>query len=314
MPLKNDVLTYITRLKIKNFLYFIIKQLKNMKQTELSSGAAQPIELLDARFLKNTVEQAAPEKPFIFEVLPTIDSTNRYLLEKNSNQLHVCLAEQQTAGRGRQGKTWLSPFGVNLYCSLLWPFRHSINQLAGLSLAIGVIVAEMLEKYGLPSIGLKWPNDVFCHNKKIAGVLIEAVSEQAFLHKVVIGIGLNIGLSKIINQEDPIISQPWTDVASQIDFPPRRNEIASLLLKEILNHLPLFEENGFSAFQAHWSNKDMLFNQSIVLKTSEGIIEGMGKGVDKTGRLIVENEEGLHKFNSAEVLATGVPTATVDQT
>lgn len=272
-----------------------------MSLIELPSPATQTIELLNVKFLYSMLEEITLGKPFLLDILPIIDSTNRYLLEKNTNQLHICLAEQQTAGRGRQGKTWVSPFGVNLYCSLLWPFTRRINDLSGLSLMIGVIVANMLENYGIPSTGLKWPNDVFCNNKKIAGVLIEVISEHSHLHKVVIGIGLNVCLSNVIDRESLTIEQPWTDVASQVDFHPSRNQLASLLLKDVLNYLPIFEENGFRAFQADWSNKDILLNQSIALKTPQGIIKGIAKGVNETGCLIVENEEGLHHFSSAEV-------------
>lgn len=263
---------------------------------------SQQLELLDANFLESLLRQALPNKPFIFDVLPTVDSTNRYLLEKNSDDLHICLAEQQTAGRGRQGKTWASPFGVNLYCSVLWPFTQNITQLAGLSLALGVVVANTLEDYGLSSVGLKWPNDIFCENKKISGILVEVISEHAHLHKVVMGIGLNIALSKTFDATTLTIDQPWTDVASHVTFKPSRNELALQLLKNLLHTLPLFEQTGFASFKEDWLRKDMLLNKSISVKTHQKTIDGMVRGVDVNGCLIVETEEGLRYFNSADII------------
>lgn len=258
-------------------------------------------ELLDANFLESLLRQALPHKPFVLDVLPTVDSTNRYLLEKNSDDLHICLAEQQTAGRGRQGKTWASPFGINLYCSVLWPFTKNITQLAGLSLTLGVVVANTLEEYGVSSVGLKWPNDIFCENKKIAGILVEVVSEHTHFHKVVMGIGLNIALSKTFDATTFTIDQPWTDVASQVAFKPSRNELTLQLLKNVLHTLPLFEQTGFSAFQQDWLNKDILLNQSISVKTQKTAIDGIVRGIDEGGHLIVETPEGLRYFSSADV-------------
>jgi BirA family transcriptional regulator, biotin operon repressor / biotin---[acetyl-CoA-carboxylase] ligase len=260
------------------------------------------LELLDAKNIHHAIEQMFPHTRFILDVLPAIDSTNRYLLEKNPENLHICLAEQQTAGRGRQGKTWVSPFGVNLYCSVLWPFKKPVSKLMGLSLMTGVIVANTLEDYGASNIGLKWPNDVYVeHNKKIAGILIESVNEQKNLHKTVIGIGLNVGLSNVLNPQDSMINQPWTDLKSIVNFPPDRTQLAIILLTNLLTALPRFEEHGFSAFNAAWLSKDVLLNQPVTLQASGKLIEGTAKGVDETGRLIVENGEGFHYFNSADI-------------
>src|SRR5471030_2548991 len=88
---------------------------------------------IDAAWLQNTLKSAFLNIDFTMDVFSTIDSTNRYLLEKDTHNLHICLAEQQIAGRGRMGKTWVSPYGVNLYCSVMWPFKEPILKLSGLS-------------------------------------------------------------------------------------------------------------------------------------------------------------------------------------
>lgn len=257
---------------------------------------------LDAKIIQHNLKQIFPDKFFILDVLHSIDSTNRYLLEKDTENLHICLAEEQTAGRGRQGKCWVSPFGVNLYCSILWPFKQPIAKLTGLSLMAGTVIAQTLEDYGVPDIGLKWPNDIYVQkNKKIAGILIETISDHKGLNNVVIGIGLNVLLSKILNAADSMIDQPWTDVASHVAFPPDRTQLALLLLKNLFTALPRFEENGFGAFQSLWLDKDITLNQAITLEANGKMFEGIARGVDKTGCLVVETKDGLHYFSSADI-------------
>src|SRR5688572_31248481 len=125
------------------------------------------------------------------DIFPVIDSTNTYLLSKHKEAISgwVCLAEEQTSGRGRQGKTWISPKNTNIYASLLWRFKAA-GSLSNLSLAVSVMVKRALEEYGITdSIQLKWPNDVWCQRRKLAGILLERVQDV-----VVIGVGLNVVL------------------------------------------------------------------------------------------------------------------------
>lgn len=254
------------------------------------------VELLDLDYLSHALREAFPHLPFDLEILSTIDSTNRYLLEKKTKNLQICLAEEQTAGRGRLGKTWASPFGVNLYCSIAWPFKKNILELPHLSLCIGTVVSQTLEDYGVSQIGLKWPNDVLCQNKKIAGILVETKSDS----NIVIGIGINVFLSTILDIGDQI-DQPWIDVKSVVTFEPNRNQLASLLLTKLLTALPLFEQSGFTPFQKTWLKKDLLLNQSITLKIGENVLTGIAKGIDETGRLLLETEGKIKHFSSAEV-------------
>lgn len=254
---------------------------------------------LDFNYLYNSLQQTFPHRVFGLNIFETLDSTNRYLLEKETQHLHICLAEQQTAGRGSRGKQWVSPFGVNLYCSISWPFRK--NNLAGLSLAIGVMVAKMLKEYGVPFIGLKWPNDVLCQNKKIAGILIETNQAQNG-RKVVMGIGVNVFLSRVLHPKDPIISQPWTDVESAISFQPNRNDLALQLLIQVVHSLPLFEQQGFAAFLSEWLAEDVFFNQTIKLKTAQGIVNAISRGVDERGHLLVEISGKIKSFVNAEII------------
>ena len=113
----------------------------------------------------------------------------------------VCFAEHQSAGKGRRGRQWVSPFGSNIYMSILWRFQQDgIACTAGLSLAVGVAVIRALKTYGFNEVGLKWPNDIYCQGKKLGGILIEVSGEADGPCAVIIGLGLNLFLPEIQGQ------------------------------------------------------------------------------------------------------------------
>src|SRR5690606_37620720 len=134
------------------------------------------------------------------EVLFSVDTTNAWLLQQvrqqrrwlEDNGCAVCLAERQTAGRGRRGRAWVSPFGSNLYFTMAQNFQGGALALEGLRLVVGVSVVEALAGLGIKGLGLKWPNDVFCQGSKVAGILLEMNGDVSGECQVVIGIGLNI--------------------------------------------------------------------------------------------------------------------------
>ena len=122
----------------------------------------------------------------------------------------VCTAEQQTAGRGRRGREWISPFGRNLYVSTVWEFTQGAAALEGLSLAVGVAVAQALKGLGLPEVQLKWPNDIQHEGKKLGGVLLEMVGDASRQCQVVVGIGVNVAMPGAAANA---IDQAWTDIS-----------------------------------------------------------------------------------------------------
>jgi BirA family biotin operon repressor/biotin-[acetyl-CoA-carboxylase] ligase len=257
----------------------------------------------DINYLCRALKKRFPDQTFGIDLFDTIDSTNRYLLEKDTENLHICLAEQQTAGRGRLGKTWVSPAGVNLYLSILWPVESKQLRQEGLSSAVGVTVAKMLGDYGVSEISLKWPNDIWCGNKKIGGILIEStrVKNQ---HKIVIGIGINVFLSRVLSILDSTIDQPWIDIASAVTFEPDRNQLVIDCLTHLIDALSLFEKAGFSAFQSEWLAQDALLHQSVILQTAQGTVEGISRGIDEGGRLMLETAGKITTFVSGEILRT----------
>ncbi|WP_233267330.1 bifunctional biotin--[acetyl-CoA-carboxylase] ligase/biotin operon repressor BirA [Paraglaciecola sp. L3A3] len=257
---------------------------------------AQPLTMLNtqeiSQYLQNTDMRNV-------EVLNVIDSTNQYIKDKTIvlNNGYVCLAEAQTAGRGRHGRQWVSPYGASLYLSMHWHFSGGYAVLAGLSLAIGVAVANTLKLCGINDTKLKWPNDIYAQGKKLAGVLIEVEGQIGSGCDCVIGIGLNAALPDNVKE----IDQPWIDLAQISSHPINRNQLAAILINELHASLLVFEQEGLKPFVQTWKELDVFANQAIKLIIGKKIIEGIGRGIDDTGALILETSSGLQTFHGGEI-------------
>ena len=131
------------------------------------------------------------------EIFKSIDSTNKYAREKAEQAPasgSVVLAEQQSAGRGRRGKTWVSPFAANIYLSIVWDFEQGAQALEGLSLAVGVAVKRALNAQGVNGVQLKWPNDIYVEGQKLGGILLEMIGDPAGQCSVIVGVGINVAM------------------------------------------------------------------------------------------------------------------------
>lgn len=252
------------------------------------------IEPLEKERIIASISQKNREKIAFLEIFECIDSTNSYLLTRAKNGAlsgSVCLAEQQTQGRGRRGRSWDSPLGANIYCSLLWRFAHVVADKSSLSLAIAVMVLNTLKKYGVEKqIQLKWPNDVLIDGRKIAGILLESTDQKS----VVIGVGLNV------------LSAPENgnaiSLAEIIDRIPVRNVVTGLLLNELVSQLETFEEKGLRTFLHDWRQHDVLFGKEITVQLPDKTFAGVMRGVDEHGNLLLEEFDGkTQKFCYGEV-------------
>jgi BirA family transcriptional regulator, biotin operon repressor / biotin---[acetyl-CoA-carboxylase] ligase len=263
----------------------------------------RPLELLDeARILAALDDRTQPLISRI-EIFDQITSTNTYLVERaldNAPSGAICFAEQQTAGKGRRGRHWVSPFGSNIYLSILWRFHVSPMAISGLSLAIGVAVIRALKlQYG-DIFGLKWPNDIYYQDKKLGGVLVEVSGESDGPCAAVIGLGLNIYLPV---SEAAEITQQWTDL-NQITGQqlPSRNALAGALLDQLLFVVSEFEEMGIAAYIGEWRDYDCLKNKSATLFVGQHSYDGIVKGIDNNGLLLLELADGrIQAFASGEV-------------
>jgi len=261
------------------------------------------VDLLDGQAITGALAVAAKPHLSNINIFQTIDSTNTYareLAEKNSVSGLVILAEQQTGGRGRRGKSWVSPFAANIYLSIVWDFEQGAEALEGLSLAVGVAVRRALIAHGVQGVKLKWPNDIYVEQKKLGGILLEMIGDPAGHCSVVIGVGLNVSMP--VSQASAI-DQDWTDVATELqDKLPARNKLAAELISEILPLLSTFQEQGFAAYCDEWQAADAFYGQPAVISTPKQSTAGIVKGVGINGALRLELDSGnIESFIGGEL-------------
>lgn len=225
------------------------------------------------------------------------DSTNTRAVEASAQGIHgrVWLAEQQTAGRGRRGRAWVSPFAANLYLSMGWHFYGGAAALSGLSLAIGVACARALTSLGLQGLQLKWPNDLLVAGKKLGGILLEMTGDPAGECRVVVGVGLNVTMPPAI-----AIDQPWIDLSS-LGVKVTRSTLAAEVLSQMHSVLEDFGRVGFSAFRDEWMGLDAFAGAPVTLSSAATVHRGVARGVDATGALLLETGEGIRHMHGGEL-------------
>ena len=263
---------------------------------------ARPWEWLDAARIIGGLPEAARALVAACEIHDQIDSTNTYLMGQaavGAPAGTLCLAEAQTAGRGRVGRAWQSPFGGAVCLSVLWRYAEP-TATAGLSLAVGVAAIRALRRAGVEGAGLKWPNDILWRERKLGGVLLEMSGEAHGRCAVVVGVGLNARMSKAAAAA---IDQPWVDL-EQIcgGQPPSRNRLAALLLEELLPLLAHYPERGLRAYLAEWRQWHCYAGRAVVLHVGEQAVAGRVAGISDAGLLRLDCAEGgVREFASGDV-------------
>jgi len=254
---------------------------------------AKPMLLLDKEILQNSLKNH-------IELIPIIDSTNQYLLDRvdSLESGSVCLAEYQAKGRGRRGREWVSPFGSNLYLSMFWRLDAGMAAAMGLSLVVGVAIVEALEEMGLTGVKLKWPNDLYYQDKKLAGILVEMSGQAGAAANLVIGMGLNLMMSEATEG----ITQPWAsldEVADnqQID----RNQLAISMITTLHKTLDDYELYGMTGFVERWNRLDNFINRPVKLLMGPREISGIARGINEQGAVLLETENGLETYIGGEI-------------
>lgn len=262
------------------------------------------LELLDSGKIYGALDDPSRACISTLELHQHIPSTNSYLLEQSHNNAAagmVCFAEHQTAGKGRRGRQWISPFGRNIYLSILWRFQQGPAAISGLSLAVGVAVIRALKHHHINDIGLKWPNDIYSQGKKLGGILVEVTGETDGPCAAVIGLGLNLFLSE---NEAEGINQAWTDLSKMADSSAlvTRNQLAASLLNALLPVIAGFEGAGIGAYIDEWRDYDCLKDQAATLYIGQQQFEGIVEGIDNKGMLLIKRTDGnVQAFASGEV-------------
>lgn len=259
---------------------------------------ANPIQLLDANKIKKL--QAADCAQILVQNIT--DSTNSQLLNRlQTGQLlepgSVIIAEAQSAGRGRRGRPWYSPFGSNLYFSCYWRLEQGVTAAMGLSLAIGLAVCRLLQQQYQLDAKVKWPNDLYVNNRKIAGILVELSGQVDAACDVVIGIGLNVGMPEHSRQ---YIDQPYTDLRTESQQRVDRNSLVVALQHQVVSVLREFSRAGFASFVTEFNQHDLYANRKVLLMAKMAIT-GICRGVDKQGGIIIETGQSTDVYYGGEL-------------
>lgn len=231
-----------------------------------------------------------------------IDSTSHFLSSLSAAERvsgAVCIAEAQSGGRGRRGRAWVSTPYSNIMMSMSWQIDRGPASVAGLSLAAGVAVVNVLHEFGLRDIGLKWPNDILWNYRKLAGLLLDVQGEASGPSRVVLGLGLNVSIGEKDAQN---IDQPWVDMRSIVDEAVDRNRLIAMLVTKLEDMFIRFESSGLSAFEQDWQAVDVFHGQTVRLLRGDEELVGIAEGIDASGALKLRDASGrVNYYHSGEV-------------
>lgn len=260
------------------------------------------LDLLEPPVIRRALSPPAATLLRELVIEPSVDSTNleaQRRLQAGQCAGLVVSAEQQTAGRGRRGRQWVSPFARNIYLSLVWEFAGGAAALEGLSLAVGVGVARALAGCGVPPVQLKWPNDVLHGGGKLGGILLEMVGDASGTCQVIVGVGLNVAMP---GAAAAIIDQAWTDITTLSgERRPSRNQLLAALLDELLPLLAGFQASGFAPWREAWMALDAYRDTPVVMHSAEQRLAGVARGVDERGALQLETTTGVQSIFGGEI-------------
>ena len=221
-----------------------------------------------------------------------------YLLEKEDDlNGALIIAEEQTSGRGRQKRKWLSPQGMNIYASLIFaPEKWDTSMAIPFMFALSIAVREAIVDFGIDEAKIKWPNDVMVGNKKIAGVLVEAKSESGILRYLIGGFGINVNMEKIPDEIKDTATSMFIETSHKID----RATLLANILFYLENLLDIMEKKGKDEIFRLWKSMNNTIGKTVEIISGADRIRGIAKDIDRDGFLVVETESGPKKVITAE--------------
>lgn len=234
-------------------------------------------------------------------VLEKVASTNTYLkhLLPDNKDIHVCLSEIQTDGKGRLQRQWYSPFGLNIHLSLLYPFEQDVSELSGLSLVTSLATCHAVEsvtRLQEKSLHVKWPNDVLCEQAKLSGNIVEIQAESNGFSQAIIGIGLNVNMQKVSKR---LMAAPWTSLSILTGTQHDRNPVCVALINSLIHYLERFSKKGLTTFAKEWEKRHCLTDHKIVIASGNNKQEGTCLGINQHGHLVVKTSERKTRTYSA---------------
>ncbi len=264
---------------------------------------AEPIELLSEEKIVSHIAQSTIAAKV--EVHNVIDSTNSYLMRRLPNQNvpgQVCIAEYQSAGRGRRGRQWISPFGSHIYMSMYWSLEQGMSAAMGLSVVAALAVSDAIKTLYNTEVELKWPNDIYLNGVKLAGILIDLEGQAMEPCHCVIGIGLNINMPP---KSAELVDQPWTDLSSALSVEIDRNVLAANIISALIKRLTVHGKTGISTMIAQWQAQDFYLNKPVTLITGNNTTRGICRGINTQGALLLEVNGKVSPVYGGEVSLRG---------
>jgi BirA family biotin operon repressor/biotin-[acetyl-CoA-carboxylase] ligase len=264
---------------------------------------AAPLDLLDAAAIRAMLGEAYAAALNCLEVLFTTDSTNAWMQNRAARLpeggVGACIAECQTAGRGRRGRDWVSPFGANIYLSVGWNLHDLPPELHALSLAAGIAAAAAVEDCGFAGVGLKWPNDLVWRERKLGGILVEVQGQPGGACRLVVGVGINVAMPAAAAQP---ISQPWVDLAAIRELTlGLRSRLAGRLIRSLMDMLRRYARTGFGPFADAWRARDAMAGRRVDLLLPDGVAHGVAAGVDAEGALCLKSGGRTRRYFAGEI-------------
>lgn len=279
------------------------KQMTKLKEWDIEVHAVRgsgyrlgrPLDLLDADALLARSEEHCVAPIERIQVFTALESTNRRLLDSAAPRpgaLSACLAEYQTAGRGRHGRCWNTPFGAGLCLSVAWQFVETPPDLAALTLACGVAIRRALSRAAGVDVALKWPNDLVWDDRKLGGILVELSGEAHGGCRVVIGVGLNVSMPPELLASVCDWTRGAVDLAEASGLQVSRTVLAADAIAALGDLLAGYSRSGFAPYHREWLAADYLGGKPI--RFGPGTL-GIARGIDADGALRVETPEGVLK-------------------
>lgn len=241
---------------------------------------------------KSRIVQRLAENRVI--ILSVIHSTNQYIIDnlKCVQSGDVFVTDNQTCGRGRYGKFWITPNAQGIALSMYWKINRESFITVKLSLIVSLVVAKVLQELGISQVQIKWPNDLYMDKRKLGGVLIDVITESNKVVHLIIGIGINISICNSAELTMKI-GKNWIDLKN-IGFIIDYNIFVADLIKELRFVMKQFEYNQCVLLNSCYSYElDYLYNQSIAVLLNGSIKYGTVIGISTDGILLVKDQFGI---------------------
>ena len=224
----------------------------------------------------------------------SIDSTNSYLAStKYSAKPQICITREQTKGKGQHGRNWVSQKDGSIIFSMRKSFNEGMN-LNGLSLIAGMAIIKSIEaECQLSGLKIKWPNDIYYGDKKLAGILMENTHYKSN-QLVLVGVGINY---QLVDTNE--IDEPWVDLSRILNKLPNFQQLTAKIINNILFFLEDFQINGLSNLLSEWHHYDMLKGVRIKFRESNIELQGQIDGITHQGALKVLTKDGVKELYSS---------------